>query len=261
MSSSGFTSGTAVAVVVFISISLYNALELLILLLLRFHRYNNLYFWSLLLSNVLGVVPTSIGTSLEFFDLAPLGLSLTISNIGFCFMVPGQSVVLYSRLHLVSQNYRMLRFLRYLITVDIILLIIPSVTLNFGSEFLLTPPWKRGYSVMERVQLTWFSAQEMFMSGIYIFEAVKMLRMRPEGNQRRIKILYELLALNVVAIGMDISLILLEYLGFYFLQIILKGTVYSIKLKMEFAVLSMLVSAISAPVPVSELRVHGSRFS
>lgn len=49
---------------------------------------------------------------------------------------------------------------------------------------------------------------------------------------------------NVAAILMDLSLVILEYLGFYFAQIILKAAVYSIKLKMEFAVLGMLVSIV-----------------
>ncbi|KAJ5404616.1 hypothetical protein N7509_004487 [Penicillium cosmopolitanum] len=251
------TSG-GIIVIVFISIALYNALELLILILLRFNHYQSLYFWSLLLSNILGVIPTSVGTSLEFFALAPLWLSLTISNIGFCFMVPGQSVVLYSRLHLVSQNYKALLLLRYLILLDTALLIIPSITLNFGSEYILTPPWKMGYSTMERIQVTWFSAQETLISGIYIVETVKMIRLSPEGDKRRIKILYELLALNLVAIAMDISLIVLEYMGFYFLQIILKGTVYSVKLKMEFAVLGLLVSIVSVPLPTTGLEMQRS---
>lgn len=141
------------------------------------------------------------------------------------------------------------------------MLIVPSITLNFGSEYLLTAPWTKGYATMERVQLTWFSAQEMFMSGIYIAEAIRMLRLGPERNKRRIKILYELLVLNLVAIVMDISLIVLEYLGFYFFQIILKATVYSIKLKMEFAVLGLLVSIVSNPLPVTGLEVQRSRVS
>ena len=256
------SSNVAIGVVVFISIALYNSLELIILIFLGFKRYRSLYFCSLLLSTTLGVVPTSIGTSFEFFNLAPLWLSLTISNLGFCFMVPGQSVVLYSRLDLLSQDYQMLRFLRYLITIDIIVLIIPSITLNFGSEILLGPSWQRGYKVMERIQLTWFSAQEMLLSGIYIQETIKMLRISREAEIRHYRILYELLALNLVAIAMDISLIVLEYLDFYLLQIILKGTVYSIKLKLEFAVLGRLISVVSPPQQVCiGLEVQETNFS
>lgn len=41
---------------------------------------------------------------------------------------------------------------------------------------------------------------------------------------------------------MDLSLVILKYVGLYFTQVILKATVYSVKLKMEFAVPGMLVS-------------------
>jgi hypothetical protein len=80
-------SNVAIGAVVFISIALYNSLELVVLILLGFKRYRGLYFWSLFLSTILGIVPTSIGTSFEFFDLASLWPSLTVSNLGFCFMV------------------------------------------------------------------------------------------------------------------------------------------------------------------------------
>jgi hypothetical protein len=72
-----------------------------------------------------------------------------------------------------------------------------------------------------------------------------LIRTSPEGDKRRIKILYELVAINLAAIIMDISLLILEYVGLYFTQVILKAMVYSIKLKLEFAVLGMLISIAS----------------
>lgn len=71
-----------------------------------------------------------------------------------------------------------------------------------------------------------------------------MMKLSPETDKRRNKILYELLAVNVTAILMDVTLVVLEYVGFYFTQVIFKATVYSIKLKLEFAVLGMLVSIV-----------------
>jgi hypothetical protein len=71
-----------------------------------------------------------------------------------------------------------------------------------------------------------------------------MIRLSPDSDKRRHKILYELLTINIVAIMMDLALVILEYVGLYFTQIILKAAVYSIKLKLEFAVLGMLVSIV-----------------
>lgn len=96
--------------IVFTSIALYNSIELFILLFLTFSRYRGLYFWTLLLSVILGVIPHAIGHLLMFFSLSPAWLSLTISTIGFYVMVPGQSLVLYSRLHLVVNSNKVLRF-------------------------------------------------------------------------------------------------------------------------------------------------------
>lgn len=233
-----------ILMIVFMSIALYNALELFILLFMTFNHYRGLYFWALLLSVVLGVIPHSIGYILEFFALAPLWLSLTISTIGFYAMVPGQSVVLYSRLHLVVQNHKILRFVLCLIIIDAILLLIPTTVLTFSTAFVRTTPIVEGYNVMERIQLAWWCAQEFTISGIYISETLKLLRLMPDKDIRRSRIMYELLAINFVIIILDVCLLLVEYLGFYSLQTTLKPMVYSIKLKLEFGVLSKLISLV-----------------
>lgn len=111
---------------VFCAIALYNAVELVILIFLTFTRYSGLYFWAMLLSAVLGVIPQAIGFLLEFFAIGPLWFAVTFSTIGFYFMVPGQSIVLYSRLHLVVQSQTLLRRVLYLIIFDTIVLLIPT---------------------------------------------------------------------------------------------------------------------------------------
>lgn len=233
-----------VAIVVFMAIALYNAIELAFLIPLSFRRYHSLYFWALLTSAILGIIPGTLGPAFQFFSLSPLWLSLLLSNIGFVMTVPNQSVVLYSRLHLVSQNRIVLRSVRWLIMASLFFIVIPTIVLNLGSSYVLTPSWNRGFQAMERIQLTWFSAQETLISTIYIIYTIRMIRLSPDDDKRRHKILYELLAVNVAAILMDTSLVVLEYLGYYFTQVILKAMVYSIKLKLEFAVLGLLVSLV-----------------
>jgi hypothetical protein len=232
--------------IVFTSIALYNCIELFILLFLTFSRYRGLYFWTLLLSVVLGVIPHAIGHLLMFFSLAPAWLSLTISTIGFYVMVPGQSLVLYSRLHLVVNSNKVLRFVLWLIIIDAIILLIPTTVLTFLTAYIGTKPMIRGYNVMERMQLAWFCAQEIVISGIYIVETVKLLRMMPDKDRRRSRIMYELLTINFVIILLDICLLLVEYIGFYSLQTTLKGMVYSVKLKLEFGVLGKLVDLVQS---------------
>ncbi|KNG83566.1 hypothetical protein ANOM_009545 [Aspergillus nomiae NRRL 13137] len=237
-----------ISFVVFISIALYNALELTVIIPLSFHRYNTLYFWALMTSAVLGVIPSTIGPALQFFDLIPLWLSMLLSNVGFWMMVPNQSVVLYSRLHLVSQNKLVLAFVRWLIIWSFFTIAVPTTVLNVGSSYVpQSVGWVDGFEAMERIQVTWFAVQETCISVIYIWYTMCMIRLSPDEDKRRHKILYELVIINIMAIVMDIALVILEYLGFYFTQIILKATIYSIKLKLEFAVLSMLVSIVQPP--------------
>ncbi|GKZ32794.1 hypothetical protein AbraIFM66950_002421 [Aspergillus brasiliensis] len=230
---------------VFCAIALYNAVELVILIFLTFTRYSGLYFWAMLLSAVFGVIPQAIGFLLEFFAIGPLWFAVTFSTIGFYFMVPGQSIVLYSRLHLVVQSQTLLRRVLYLIIFDAIVLLIPTTVFTYSTIYLGTPPVIRGFNVMERMQLAWFCAQEILISIIYIFETLKLLRLRPEKDVERHKTMYELIAINLVIILLDVALLVLEYVGLYTLQTTLKAAVYSVKLKLEFGVLRKLVSLVN----------------
>ncbi|KAL4951360.1 hypothetical protein BDW69DRAFT_170244 [Aspergillus filifer] len=240
----GNNNDVKIVVVTFSSLALYNAVELVILIFFTFQRYWGLYFWTMLLSGVLGVIPHAVGYLLEFFGIGPRWLGVTISTVGFYFMVPGQSVVLYSRLHLVVQNRKLLRFVLFMIIIDTIILIIPTTVLTYSTVYIRTLPIVMGYNVMERLQVAWFCAQEILISSIYIWETAKLLRLRPEKNSRRTRVLYELIAINLIIIGMDVALLVLEYHGFWYLQTTIKAAVYSIKLKLECGVLRKLVEIV-----------------
>ena len=230
--------------IVFCAVAWYNALELVILIFLTFNRYSGLYFWAMLLSGVVGVIPHELGFLLEFFDIGPIGLAVTLATIGWYFLVPGQSLVLYSRLHLVVQSPTVLRRVLWLIITSIILMLIPTTILTYSAVYLGTVKAFKAYNFMERMQLAWFCAQEILIASIYIFETVNLLRLRPEKELHRNKIMYELIAINLIMILMDIALLVLEYVGLYMLQTTLKGAVYSVKLKLEFGVLGKLVSLV-----------------
>jgi hypothetical protein len=91
------------------------------------------------------------------------------------------------------------------------------------------------------MELAWFCAQEFVLTGIYISETVKLIKIWPGRDTRRLNIMYELLAINAVIIIFDFTLLILEYSGYYSLRVTLKPMAYSIKLKLEFAVLGKLV--------------------
>jgi hypothetical protein len=143
---------------------------------------------------------------------------------------------------LVLSNQRVLRRVLIMILVDAVALHVPTTVLTFGSN--LAPDDARktyitGYNVMEKIQMTGFCVQEFVISGLYIWETTRMIRLDPDRTKRKIQ--YQLIIINLIIIGMDLGLLVAEYKNFYIMETMLKGAVYSIKLKLEFAVLGKLI--------------------
>lgn len=234
--------------VTFIGLSWYNIAELVVLVPSTFRRWRGLYFWSLLISGTLGVVPYSIGFLMKFFTRADSVLSVTVLTIGWWTMVTGQSVVLYSRLHLVLRDERLLRRIWWLIVANFFLLHVPTTVLTYGANIVHVDKmsWVNGYNIMEKVQLTGFTMQEGLLSTLYVIETVKLLRLGADAATRpdSRSIMYQLIGINCAIMAMDLLLLSLEYANLYAVQITLKGFIYSLKLKLEFAVLGKLVDLI-----------------
>lgn len=237
----GHDLGLEIAMGTFVGISWYNAIELIALIFVTFRRYRGLYFWSLLVSSALGVLPYSVGFLMKFFQLtSATWLSVTLLTVGWYAMVTGQSMVLYSRLHLLNRNPKILRPVLYMIIIDAIVLHIPTTVLTYGSNFASSNShFVQGYNVMEKIQMTGFCLQEFILSGVYIYETVGLLRNNPEHGRR--KIMYQLITINLMIILMDIALLVVEYKNIYVIETTLKAAIYSIKLKLEFAVLNQLI--------------------
>lgn len=89
--------------------------------------------------------------------------------------------------------------------------------------------------------MTGFTIQEFILSGLYVWRTLDILKTAPEWNHRRKRIMRELLAINVVIILMDIALLVVEYQNRHVIEQCIKQVVYSVKLKLEFAILSKLV--------------------
>lgn len=223
----------------FAGIIWYNAIELVILCFVTFKRYRGCYFWSLLLASA-SLIPHAMG---YLFFLYPLGIShyaaVTLILFPWCVMVTGQSLVLWSRLHLVLQCPKILRGVLIMIIVDAIIFHTPVFVLMYGMVSSNSHLFDRGYDIMERVQLVGFCVQELVLSGIYVWETAKMLRLRPAKRHERI--LIQLLVINVFILILDFAVVATEYAGYYAAQVMFKPVAYSIKLKLEYAILGKLV--------------------
>lgn len=242
----GSYTGNSFALQAFIasllSLALFSALELLVLVFSVFHVYRGLYFWSLLITALLGVIPDALGLLLKYFKLAPIWIPVTLSTAGWSVMLTGQSLVLYSRLHLILRDQRVLRFVLGMIIVDAIVLQVPQIIASYGVIYACHLAFGRFFNVWEKVQLTGFFVQEVVISSVFIVQTLKLLRSYPTRSKRRTSIMHQLLAINLVIITMDISLLTLEFIGLFIIQTVLKTFFYTVKLKLEIAVLSRLVS-------------------
>ena len=159
-------------------------------------------------------------------------------------MVTGQAFVLYSRLHLVVRNQRTLRYVLWMIIIDAICLHTPTIVFTYGSNSANADFWTPKFNIMERIQLVGFCIQEFIISTIYITSTVRLLGSIYHSMTR--KVMLQLIAINGICIGMDIVLIGLEFSGQYVGEAAIKPMIYSIKLKLEFAVLNQLMGLTKA---------------
>lgn len=87
----------------------------------------------------------------------------------------GQSLILYSRLHLVVRSQRILRSVLAMIIVDFCIFQIPTTVLIFGSNRAIPGLFLTIYNVYECIQLVIFILQDLLISVVYIRAAFTML--------------------------------------------------------------------------------------
>lgn len=225
------------------TLACYNVLEITISIFTTFRRRSGLYFWSMVVAT-LGILLHTISGFLRYLALAPDFTMGVLVCIGWYAMVTGQSVVLYSRLHLVTTHARYTRWVLYMIIFNFFALHIPTTVLFLGSNHGVSE-FVEPFNIYERVQLTGFSLQETIISALYIWEAITGLRpllaMKGPSGQR---VITNVVVVNVLAVLLDVTLLATEYSGYFTIQTTLKPVVYSIKLKMEFTVLNSLIAVV-----------------
>jgi len=151
--------------------------------------------------------------------------------------------VLYSRLHLVLQNPRVLRAVLLMIIVDGSVFHISTTVVRFGAYYGgKQKTFRAAWNVIEKFQMTGFCVQEFIISGLYLYETVRLLRVMKKDNTRRT--VWELFIINVFIIILDVGLLIVEYLDLTVYEQTFKGVIYSIKLKLEFAILGKLVKIV-----------------
>lgn len=230
------------AFVTFVAIALYNAIELNVIIFSTFQRFRGLYFWSFVAATN-GIIPYLIG----FLYKNVVGshnnsLYTTLVAIGWVPMVTGQSLVLYSRLHLLLWNRFYLRLVLGMIITNAVVLHIPIIILMYGANNSADNSWVQPYANYRKIQAAAFFLQELIISVIYIKSCFSFFDVQDSSYRDAVrKMRGHLLCVNVFVILLDIPILCLIYMDYYDMQTAYKGLVYSIKLKLEFRILKRLV--------------------
>lgn len=248
------TGAIAYVIIVFNCIAIYNVIELTFIIWTTFKRHSGLYFWSFIVATY-GIAIYSTGFIL--MNETPYTANwfyATCVAIGWPMMVTGQSMVLYSRLHLVLLDRRILRYVLWMIIIDAVIGHVPTIVFIYGANGNSPHRWISVYSVYEKVQVTIFFLQETIISALYISETIKTMKLQQglhTNTRTATRLLRHLIIINILIIAFDVTILGLEYASIYDVQTSYKALVYAVKLKLEFSVLNKLVEATTAQKELS----------
>ncbi|KKY30767.1 putative integral membrane protein [Diaporthe ampelina] len=252
ISTGGLSPGPAVTIVeCFLTVAFYNVIELNVIIYSSFPRRTGLYFWSFVVATW-GIAVYSVGFLTKDLSFIRNGFVYgTFIVVGWTCMVTGQAMVLFSRMHLLVRDKRILRTALVCIVVNAVIGHVPTSIVLYGSNSPHPDRWLEPYAIMERIHVTIFFLQELAISAIYIVATTKLLRYKsrssssaaasPKASASARRFLGHLIKINVMVVVLDITILALEYAGLYVIQTAYKGMVYSVKLKLEFSILNSLV--------------------
>lgn len=220
------------------TIGTYGGLEVILASIEFFKEYRGLYFWSMQIA-AWGIVSFSLVTQVTYLRGPPELYLLILGLLAWCAMVTGQALVLYSRLHLVVNDTRYLRFVLYLIVTDAIILHVPTVCLYIayqsGAKMVATPAF-----VFPVIEVIGCCLQDLFICGLYIHASIRALKpvLEVRGREGR-KVIYNLIIVSIIVVILNVA----DVVALFLLPTsynALKSVFYSIKLKLEFFVLTRL---------------------
>lgn len=204
--------------------AVYDAFELNFLVWSTFKSRSGLYFWSFLTATN-GIMPYSIGYLLLYYSSNPSPyLIVTLTTVGSMCMLCGQSVVLYSRLHLVNHEPKVLRLVLAFIIFTGILTQIPIAVFQYATS--IRPPnpdtWFDVFLIWRKLEVTLFCLEETVLSGLYIIAAIQFFQLKrtltDHTGQAKHNLALPLLITNLIVILLDFSLLAVTYASLSTLQ-------------------------------------------
>ncbi|RDW73329.1 hypothetical protein BP6252_07236 [Coleophoma cylindrospora] len=113
------------------------------------------------------------------------------------------------------------------------------------------------YSIMEKIQMTGFSIQELIISALYLHSTREILKPGALFQRKSYrKLMSHLIYVNILVIVMDITLLCTEYMNLYEIQTLFKSALYAVKLRLEFAILNQLRESLLSGTPPPAYPYH-----
>lgn len=221
---------------------MWMTLELTIKVFTKFKRYTGLYFYSLLVCTWC-ISIRQIGRICVFF-IPGLNkvFSLIFVLLGWVGMVTGFAIVLYSRLHLVTQNKKILRGVLCMIIFNVFALHLTTMLGQIGVVTKHQPTWVTWYPAVEKLQIVGFTVQETIISSIYIKYTHNLVD--DSYNEKTKKSIRLLILVQIICIIVDLPFIYLAFANLFLIKATASSFAYAIKLKLEFVVLNQLLGIV-----------------
>ncbi|RYO76126.1 hypothetical protein DL763_010691 [Monosporascus cannonballus] len=272
----------SMAMAAFVGISWYIGAEINVSLFMRFKRRGRgLYFWACALASW-GVILQPVFIVLADFGVwtEPFVAAITLIYLTWLIMVVPQSWVLYSRLHLIMHDERVLRWIKAILLFNSIVFSVPTIVLGIIAQATsVNPNLFSINTIWDRLQLIVFFVQETSLSILYIVQARKFLRdssllhpkpvsstttgttildtslgsttssganRDPDRDETTKQVLHHLIYTNVLIIALDVAVLGIQSADLFYLQGAFKPCVYGVKLKVEFAILNRLIKSVRA---------------
>ncbi|KZL82544.1 integral membrane protein [Colletotrichum incanum] len=239
------TRSESMAIAALATTGIYSAVEIYILVFTTFRQRRGRYFWSMIVANS-GIFVHAIVSLARFLARSSTFVPGAFALVAWCAMVTGQSVVLWSRLHLVVYSRNWIRMVLAMIVTNACALHVPMLVLwvlCWAAPVQEQAAWLRRYGVYEKVSIVMFTLQETFITGIFARQGFFNLRPLFAFKTRTARLIsWYLLSLFVLVFLLDVGLVVLEYTNNFLFQTTSKPLVYSIKLKVEFIVLNKLLA-------------------
>ncbi|KAL9598163.1 MAG: hypothetical protein Q9219_004660 [cf. Caloplaca sp. 3 TL-2023] len=220
----------------FIGMTLLLAPEVNIEVFRTFKRRTGLYYWSITIGSLACGVD-AIGIILKFLTPHTQNvwiLYLLLVSIGWATFTVAQLLVLYSRLHLVTEDLRLRRKMLLMICVISPIVIIADWTVLWPAwntwNQKLSDKWSPYHAIVERSGQLAFTCVELIISGVYIHALGRLLSVKSSVRQRRV--MWDLKYVVILGVIFDVINVVLVFVNRIALSHPIQVFTYALKLRL-----------------------------